>query len=84
MPMKQTNISHADSPEEIAHSWDTHSPEDHWDETHEAAFEVRARQRRRITLDPELYGEIEAQARQRRISPETLVNIWLAERVREA
>lgn len=84
MTMKQTSISHADSPEEIAQFWDTHSLDDHWDETHEVTFEVRAQQRRRITLDPELYGKIETQARQRGISPETLVNIWLAERVREA
>ena len=82
--MKQTSISHADSPEEIAQFWDIHSLDDCWDETHEVAFELRAQQRRRITLDPELYGKIEAQTRQRGISPETLANIWLAERVREA
>jgi hypothetical protein len=82
--MGRTSISHAGSLEEIAQFWDTHSLDDHWDETHEVVFEVRALQRRRITLDPELYGKIEAQARQRGILPETLVNIWLAERVREA
>lgn len=80
---EQTSISHANSPEEIAQFWDTHSLDDHWNETHEVEFEVRAQQRRRITLDPELYERIEAQARQKGILPETLVNIWLMERVRE-
>ena len=79
-----TSISNVSSTEGIAQFWDTHSLDDHWDETHEVAFEVRAQQRRRITLDPELYDKIEAQARKRGVMPETLVNIWLAERVREA
>jgi hypothetical protein len=49
----------------------------------EVVFEARAQQRQRITLDPELYEKIETQARQKGILPETLVNIWLAERVSE-
>jgi hypothetical protein len=80
----KTSISSASSPEEIAQFWETHSLDDHWDETRQVAFEVRAQQRRRVTLDPELYAKIEAQARQRGVHPETLVNIWLTERVQEA
>ncbi|NOX63010.1 MAG: hypothetical protein GXP42_13870, partial [Chloroflexi bacterium] len=44
-------------------------------------FEVRARRRRRVTLAPELYAELETQARARGLLPETLVNLWLAERL---
>lgn len=36
-----TSISKARSIEEIADYWDTHSLDDHWDETHEVEFEVR-------------------------------------------
>lgn len=79
---EHTTISKAQTLEEIGDFWDTHSLSDHWDETHEAQIEVRAKRRRRVTLDPELYSEIEAQARTRGISPETLVNLWLAERVK--
>ena len=82
--MRQTGISKASSPEEIAEFWDTHSLDDHWDKTREVEFEVRAQQRRRVTLDPELYQKIEAQARERGVLPETLVNIWLTERIQEA
>ena len=32
------------------------------------------------TLDPDVYTFIEAQAHKRGVSPETLVNLWLAER----
>jgi hypothetical protein len=58
-----TPISRAMTPEEIGEFWDSHSLADHWDETHEVEFELRAKRRRRITLDPEVYAELEAQAR---------------------
>jgi hypothetical protein len=80
---RQTLISKAQTLDEVADYWDTHSLANHWDQTHEANFEVRARRRRRITLDPEIYSEIEAQARTRGISPETLINLWLVERIKK-
>lgn len=77
---KRTSISRANTLEEIAEFWDTHSLADYWEQTHEVKFEVRAERRRRITLDPDVYTFIEAQAHRRGVSPETLVNRWLAER----
>lgn len=76
-----TPISKARTPKEIGEFWDSHSLADYWDETHEVDFEVRAKRRRRITLDPEVYAELEAEARARGVLPETLVNLWLAERL---
>lgn len=76
-----TSISKARTPEEIADFWDAHSLADYWDQTHEVEFEIRAKRRRRVTLDPQVYTRIEAQARARGILPETLVNLWLAERL---
>ena len=76
-----TPISKARTPEEIAEFWDSHSLADYWDRTHEVEFEVRGKGRRRITLDPEVYVELEAEARARGVLPETLVNLWLAERL---
>lgn len=78
-----TSISQAHGLEEIAEFWDTHSVTDYWDETQEVKFEVRAKRRRRITLDPDTYQQIEKQARKRGILPETLANLWLAERLHQ-
>jgi hypothetical protein len=58
----RTVISKAGTPEEIGDFWDSHSLADSWDQTREADFEVRALHRRRVTLDPQVYAEIEAQA----------------------
>ena len=76
-----TSISKARTLEEIADYWDTHSLADHWDETHEVDFEVRMQRKCRVTLTPEIYEKIERQALEQGILPETLVNLWLAERL---
>jgi hypothetical protein len=80
---RRTSLSKARSLEEIADFWDTHSLADYWDQTHEETFEVRAQRRRRITLDPDVYAQIEAKAHTRGVLPETLVNLWLMERLQE-
>jgi hypothetical protein len=79
----RTSISKARSLEEITNFWDTHSLADYWDQTHEVTFEVRAQRRRRITLDPDVYAQIEAQTHTRGVLPETLVNLWLLECLQE-
>ncbi|HEY4722966.1 MAG TPA: CopG family antitoxin [Anaerolineae bacterium] len=78
-----TNISKARTLKEAAEFWDTHSLADYWDQTHEVEFEVRAQRRRRVTLDPEVYAQIETQAHRRGVQPETLINLWLAEHLQE-
>ena len=77
-----TSISKASTLEEIGEFWDSHSLADYWDQTHEVSFEVRAQRRRRVTIDPEVYSQIEAQAQRRGVSAETLVNLWLLEHLR--
>jgi CopG antitoxin of type II toxin-antitoxin system len=79
-----TSISEARMMEEIGNFWDEHSLADFWDQTHEVEFEVRAKRRRRVTLEPDVYQRIEEQARARGIAPETLVNVWLVERLETA
>ena len=75
---------HFQSLEEAGEFWDTHSLDDYWDETHEVEFEVRAKQRKRITVEPHIYKQLEAEARLRGVVPETLVNLWLAEKLQSS
>lgn len=79
-----TRISRARTVDEIAEFWDSHSLADYWDQTREVEFEMRARRRRRITLDPDVYALLEAQARVRGVLPETLANLWLLQRLQES
>jgi hypothetical protein len=76
-----TPISGARSLDEVAEYWDSHSVADHWDETREVSIDVRAQRRYRINLDPDVFGDVRTQARQRGVAVETLVNLWLKERL---
>ena len=78
-----TGISKARTLEEIGNYWDTHSLSEHWDQTHEVEFEIRAKRRYRVTIDPDVYSRLEAQAHARGVLPETLVNLWISERLQE-
>ena len=51
---EKSSISKARTPEEIADYWDSHSLDNHWDQTHEVEFEVRAQRPHRIAVDPEI------------------------------
>ncbi len=44
-----TSISKAQTLEEIADFWDTHSLADYWDQTEKVEFELRVQHRRRVT-----------------------------------
>jgi hypothetical protein len=50
---EKSSISKGSTPEEIADYWDDHGLADHWDQTHEVEFEVRAQRLRRIAVDPD-------------------------------
>lgn len=76
-----TTISQAASLEAVGAFWDTHSLADYEAQTQEVEFDVRAKRKRRVALAPEVYEQIAAQALTRGIQPETLVNLWLAERL---
>ncbi|HKC62445.1 MAG TPA: CopG family antitoxin, partial [Pyrinomonadaceae bacterium] len=81
---KTTSISKAQTLEEIGEFWDIHSLDDYWNKTHEVEFEVRAKRRKRVTVDPQIYEQLEAEARLRGVVPETLVNLWLAEKLQSS
>jgi hypothetical protein len=76
---RRSSISNARSPGEIGEYWDSHSLADHWDQTNEVEFEIRAPHR--ITLDPEIYFRLEEQAESRGVSLATLANSWLKEKL---
>lgn len=79
-----SSISKAKSYEEMADFWDTHSLADYHDQLIEVemTFDPSAR-RTKIGIEPELLADLRRLARTRRISTETLVNLWLGQRVAE-
>jgi hypothetical protein len=78
---QSSSTSKATSLDELAEFWETHSLDDYWDQTRPADIEVKAIRRRRVTLDPDVFARIEVQAHRRGLTPETLINTWLAEKL---
>lgn len=73
------------TPEEIGEFWDTHSLADYWDKTHEVEFEVNLKRSQcLIPLEHKLAKQISDEAFRQGLSTETLVNLWLQEKLMEA
>jgi len=81
---KVSNISQASSLKEMVDFWDTHSLADYDDETYEVemTFDPSAR-RTFVGIDPEVLEDLRQIARSRRVSIQTLVNVWLSQRVEQ-
>jgi hypothetical protein len=77
-----SSISQSRTLEEMAEFWDTHSLADYDDQTYEVemTFDPAAR-RSLVGIEPELMDELRRIARQRQVSTQTLVNVWLQQRV---
>ncbi|MGH7599457.1 MAG: CopG family antitoxin [bacterium] len=73
---------HFKSIEEAAEFWDNHDLADYWDLTREAHFEVDIKRRVFLTaLEPQLAKKLTGVARQQSVSTETLINVWLTEKL---
>ena len=77
-----SSISHARTWEEMAEFWDTHSLADYDDQIYEVemTFEPSAR-RATVRIEPELMADISRIAHERKVSTQTLVNVWLRQYV---
>jgi len=79
-----SSLSKSKSIEEMAEFWDTHSLADYEEEIYEVdiTFDPSARQTL-IHVDPDLFEDLRCIAKERRISTQTLVNLWLSQQVAE-
>ncbi len=84
MNKNRSSISKAKSYEEIGEFWDTHDLADKWDETKAAEFEVEIQsQLTYYAVDSRLSANIRSFAKRRGVSPDTLLNLWLQEKLQE-
>ena len=76
---------HFKNTDEAAEFWDSHDLADYWDLTREAHFTVDIQRRLFLTaLEPELAKKLVARARKQGVSTETLIDVWLTEKLAEA
>ncbi len=78
----RSSISEAQSYKDIGEFWDTHDLADHWDQTEPAEFEVDIlSELTYYALDRKLAEAVRSLARKRGISADTLLNIWVQEKL---
>ena len=76
--MTVSSLSKSQSYEAMAEFWETHSTADYEQETQAATITFSpAAFRNTVTIEAELMQELVDIARSRRVSAETLVNVWL-------
>ena len=84
MSEDKSSISKAQSYKEIGEFWDTHDLADYWQQTHPVDFEIDIQSEvTYYALDTALSAEIRSIAKQRGVSAETLLNLWVQEKLQE-
>jgi hypothetical protein len=84
MRKNKKKISKLRSYEELGEFWDTHSLAYYWDTTKEVHFDVDIKGRTKlVAIDDNLSQKISSIARKHGVSPETLINLWLQEKLNQ-
>jgi hypothetical protein len=85
MAKSKSSLSKARSYTEIGEFWDTHDLTEYWEQTRPAEFEVDIRSEvTYYALESTLSAEVKVLAERRGVTPETLLNLWVQEKLREA
>jgi hypothetical protein len=84
MKRSKSSISEAQSYREIGEFWDQHDLTDYWDQTEPVEFEVDIQSEATyFPVEISLSEKLVSMAAQRGVSPETLLNLWLQEKLRD-
>lgn len=80
----KSSISEAESYREIGEFWDSHDLADYWDRTEAVTFEVDIQaEATYYPLERQLSRRLARAADERGVSAETLLNIWVQEKLAE-
>ena len=84
MKENKNSISKAKSYTGIDEFWDKHDLGDFWDQTKEVDFEVDTQSETRLfVMDLALSEHVAEVAKKRGISVETLINLWIQEKLKD-
>jgi hypothetical protein len=82
MGKSKSTISKGRTYQEIGEYWDTHDLSEYWSQTKPVEFEVDIESEAKYyPIERKLSAEITRIAKQRGVSAETLLNMWLQEKV---
>ena len=77
-----TSLSNSQTIEQLAEFWDTHDATDFDEQTHEVEMHFELDRRYHyVAIDPDLLSSLRQRAQARGLSTESLINLWLQERL---
>ena len=82
----KSSISNATSYEEIGEFWDEHDTTEYWEQTYPVEFTINLGSKSQVTyygIDKSLAEKISAVAERKGMSAETLLNMWVQEKLQE-
>jgi hypothetical protein len=80
----RSSISNTASYKKIGEFWDTHDLTEFWQQTRKASFDVDIQSEAvYYSLDKRLADQVQSLAIKRGISADTLVNLWVQEKLQE-
>jgi len=84
MTKGRSSLSKAKSYKEIGDFWDSHDLSDYWKQTKKAEFELDIQSEvTYYSLDKKLAEKLQSIAQRRGASADTLINLWVQEKVQE-
>jgi hypothetical protein len=84
MSRSRSSLSKARSYKEIGEFWDSHDLGDYWEQTQPVEFEVDIQSEvAYYPLDSTLAAKVRTIAKKRGVSLETLLNLWVQEKLQE-
>ncbi len=82
MSINKSSISNAASYQEMGEFWDKHDLAEVWDRTEPVEFSVNiTSERKYFALDIDMSNRVSIIAKMHGISPETLINLWVQEKL---
>ena len=84
MKTHKSSLSHATSYKKIGEFWDKQDLSEVWDKTDEASFEVDIQSEvTYYAVDKTLSEKLQTIANKRGVTADTLINLWLQEKLQE-
>ncbi len=84
MKRGKSSTSKARTYRELGDFWDTHDLSDFWDQTKRVDFDVNIESEiTYYSLDKRLAKKVQSIAQKRGVSADTLINLWVQEKIQE-
>jgi hypothetical protein len=84
MGRNKSSLSKAQSYKEMGEFWDSHDLAEYWEQSEPVEFKVEGiSEATYFPVETTLSARLISIAKQRGVSPETLLNLWVQEKVRE-